>query len=110
MAINWKNGNDKFSQWFRFQVNIITAFGVMKIFFYKGLTRNPEIEKPPSESSLISEDWGERHTKFGTYVSNDILLNAAKYQGYSFYVSELLRENQQGMGVKLPILRLAHPD
>ena len=56
----------------------------MKIFFYKGLTRNPEIEKPPSESSLISEDWGERHTKFGIYVSNDMLLNAAKYQGYSF--------------------------
>ena len=43
--------------------------------------------------------------KFGTDASNEMLLNAAKYQGYSFYtVSELLRENQQsGMegGVKL---------
>ena len=27
-----------------FIVNIITGSGVMTIFFYKGLTRNPEIE------------------------------------------------------------------
>ena len=36
-----------------------------------------------------------RDTKFCTDVSNKIILNAAKCQGYSFAVSELLRENQQ---------------
>ena len=39
-------------------------------------------------------------------ISNEILMNAAKYQGCAFSVSELLRENQQGGGgagrVKVP--------
>ena len=34
----------KFSHWSAFHVNIITGSGVMAISFYKGLTRNPEIE------------------------------------------------------------------
>ena len=33
----------KFSYWSEFHVNIITSSGIMTIFFYKGLTRNPEI-------------------------------------------------------------------
>ena len=33
----------RFSYWSKFHVNIITGSGVMTIFFYKGLTRNPEI-------------------------------------------------------------------
>ena len=33
----------KFSYWSKFHVNIITGSGIMIIFFYKGLTRNPEI-------------------------------------------------------------------
>ena len=33
----------KFSYWSMFHVNIITGSSVMTIFFYKGLTRNPEI-------------------------------------------------------------------
>ena len=37
-------------------------------------------------------------TKFGTNVSNKMLLNAAKFQDYSFTFSELLRENQQEGG------------
>ena len=44
-------------------------------------------------------------TKFGTNVSNRMLLNAAKLQGYSFKVFELSRESQLGGGgggVKLP--------
>ena len=36
-----------------------------------------------------------RDTKFATNVSNETLLNATKWQGHSFIVSELLRENQQ---------------
>ena len=39
-----------------------------------------------------------KNTKFGTNVSNKMLLNAAKTQGYSFTVSELLRENQECEG------------
>ena len=37
----------KFSYWSKFHVNIITGSGVMPIFFYKGLTRNPEIRNTP---------------------------------------------------------------
>ena len=33
----------KFSYWSKFHVNIITGSGIIRIFFYKGLTRNPEI-------------------------------------------------------------------
>ena len=44
-----------------------------------------------------------RDTKFGTDIFNEMLLNAAKCQGSTFTVSEVLRENQQGReGVKLP--------
>ena len=37
----------KFSYWSKFHVNIMTGSGVMAIFVYKGLTRNPEIGKAP---------------------------------------------------------------
>ena len=87
LAVNWKNSNDitifwhdvivktfwrcfvflvKFSYWSKFHVNIITGSGVITISFYKGLTRNPEIENP-------------------VWVSNKMLLNAEKCLGYSFY-------------------------
>ena len=33
----------KFSYWSRFHVNIIPGSEVMKVYFYKGLIRNPEI-------------------------------------------------------------------
>ena len=46
----------KFSYWSKFHVNIRAGSGNMKIFFYKGLTRNPE--KSPSEFCPISGDWG----------------------------------------------------
>ena len=35
-------------------------------------------------------------TKFGTNVSNEMLLNAAKYQGTAFTIFEFLRENHLG--------------
>ena len=64
-----------------------TGSGVMKIFFYKGLTRNPEIANTPVwVFPNIWRLWGQvRDTRFGTNVSNKILLNAAKDQGYSFH-------------------------
>ena len=37
----------KFSYWSKFHVNIITGPGIMTIFFYKGLARNPEIGNTP---------------------------------------------------------------
>ena len=78
-----------------FHVNIINGSGVMTIFLYKGLTRNPEIWNNPVNSWRLGQ---VRDSKFGTNVSNEILQNAAKCQGYN--VSELLKENQRG--VKFP--------
>ena len=71
----------------KFHANIITGSGVMTVFFYNRLTRNPDIKMPSSEFCPISEDWGElgrRDTKFGTNVCNEMLLNAAKCKFISF--------------------------
>ena len=76
----------KFSYWSKFHVNIITRSRIMTILFYKGLTRNPEIENTPVW--VLSNIWrlGQvMNTKFGVSVSNRTLLNAAKFQDYSFY-------------------------
>ena len=76
----------KFSCWSKFHVNIITGSGIMTIFFYKGLTRNLKIGNIPV--------WGLPNiwrlgrvmdSKFGTNVSNRLLLNAVKLKCYSFY-------------------------
>ena len=107
LAINWKNDNDvtlfwhdvtvrffwrcfvslmNFSYWSKFHVNIITGSGVMTISFYKRLTRNPEFGNTPIW--VLPNIWrlGQvGDTKFGTNFFNKILLNAAKYQGNSFY-------------------------
>ena len=80
----------KFSYWSKFHVNTITGSGVMTIFFYKGLTRNPEIGNTPVW--VLPNIWrlgwvrNTEITEFGTSVSNKMLLNAAKYQGYTFYL------------------------
>ena len=67
----------------------------MTIFFDKGLTRNPETRMPLWILPNIWRLGQVPDTKFGTNASNEMLQNAAKCQGYSFTVSELLRENQQ---------------
>ena len=75
-----------FSYWFMFHVNITTGSGVITIFFYKGLTRNLEIRN--TAVSVLLNIWGVgrvKDSKFSTNVSNDMLLNAAKCQHYSFY-------------------------
>ena len=82
-----------FSYWSKFHVNIITDSGIMTIFFYKGLTRNPKIGN--TTVWVLPNIWRLRRvmaTKFDANVSNRMLLNAAKFQGYSFSVLELLRE------------------
>ena len=92
----------KFSYWSKFHVNIITGSGVMTIFFYKGLTWNPEIGN--THVWVLPKIWrlGQvRDTKLGMNVSHKMLLNAAKYQGYSFYRFGIIKGKPTG-GVKLP--------
>ena len=74
----------------------------MTIFFFKGLTGNSEIRKT-SGFCPISGDWGRvRDTKSGTNVSNKMLVNAAKCQGYSFYLFWVIKEKPTGEGTYLP--------
>ena len=74
----------KIIYWSQFYVNIIAGSGVMTIFFHKGLTKkfgNTPVWVLPNTWRLGRV----RDTLFGTNVSDEMLLNAAKYQGYSFY-------------------------
>ena len=75
-----------FGYWSKFYVNIITSSRVMTIFFYKGLNRNQEIQNFPVWvlPNILRVGW-VRGVKFGTNVSNKMLLNVAKCQCYSFY-------------------------
>ena len=76
----------KFSYWSKFHVKIINGSWIMSIYFYKGLTRNLEIENVPAW--VFPDIWRlgrVRNTKFETDISTKLLLNAAKCQGYSFY-------------------------
>ena len=97
----------KFSYWFH--VNIIIDFRVMAIFFYKGLTRNLEIGNTPVW--VLPNIWRlERvmDTKLDTNVSNRMLRNPAKFQGYSLYCFWVIKGKLtgEGGGVKLPPPRL----
>ena len=96
----------KFSYWSKIHVNIITVSGIMTIFFYKGLTRNPEIGN--TSVWVLPNIWRlvrVMDTKFGTNVSNRMLLNAAKFQGYSFYRLWVI-QGKPTWGVKLPPIQI----
>ena len=93
-----------FSYWSKFHVNIITGSGIMTIFFYKGLTRNPEIGNTPVWVLRAIWRMGPvTNIKFGTNVSNKMtslikcywMLQNARVKTVT--VSELRRENQQGV-------------
>ena len=93
----------KFSYWSKFHVNIITGSGVMTISFYKVLTRNLEIGNTPVW--VFPNIWRleqVRNTKFGTNISNKMLLNAAKCQGLKFYRFWVIEENR-GSKITLPL-------
>ena len=95
----------KFSYWSKFHVNIMTSSRVMTIYFYKGLTRNRK-----SDITLVwvlPNIWrlGRVKDKFGMNASNEILPNAAKYQGYSFYRFWVIK-GKSTRGVKLPPTRI----
>ena len=95
----------RFNYLSKFHVNMITGSGVMTIFFYKGLTRNVEIENTPVW--VLHNIWRLRQvrdTKFGTNLSNKMFLNAAKCQGSNlcnFWVIKW-KPREGGGGVKLP--------
>ena len=87
----------KFSYWSKFYVNIITGSGIMTIFFYKGLTRNTEIGNTPVW--VLPNIWKLERvigTKFGTNVSYKMLLNVAKFQGYSCFCSWVIKGKPTG--------------
>ena len=87
----------KFSYSSKFHVNIITSSWIMTISFI----RNPEIEN--TSVWVLPNIWklGRiRNTKLSTSISNDMLLNTAKFQGYSFYRFWVIKEKPTG-GVKL---------
>ena len=90
----------KFSYWSMFYVNIMSGFGVNTIFFYKRLTRNPEIGN--IAIWVLPNIWRldeVRDIKYGTNFSNEMLLNAAKCQSYSFYHFWVTkRKPTRGMG------------
>ena len=56
-------------------------------FFYKGLTRNPDTGNIPASilPSIWRLGWVTTNTKFGTNVSNKLLLNAPKFKSHYFY-------------------------
>ena len=91
----------KFSYWCKFHV-IITGSAVITISFYKGLTRNPEIRN--TLVWVLPNIWrlGQgRNTKFGTSISNKMLMYAAKCQGCSSFRLWVIK-GKPTEGVKLP--------
>ena len=87
-----------FSYASKFHVNIITASGIMTIFFYKRLTRNPEFGNTPAW--VLPNIWRlgrVMDTKFDTKISNRKLHWMLQNSSVTaFTVFELLRENQLG--------------
>ena len=72
----------------KFHFSIITGFGVLTIFVYKGLTRNLGI-------GVFSCNWGlwrARDSKFRRNIFNKILLVAKKFDGVSFYRFLVIKE------------------
>ena len=62
------------------------AAGVMAIYFYKRLAKNSDIGNTPVWVLPNVLRLGRvRDTKFGADVSNEMLLNTTKCQGYRFY-------------------------
>ena len=87
------------SYWSKCNVNIITGSGIMPIFFYKGLTRNPKIGNTPVW--VLPNIWILEQVmdiKFGTSIFNRMLLNFEKFQSYSFYRFWVMKEKPKEVG------------
>ena len=80
-----------------FNVNLIIGSGVLTILFYKELTRNLEIRN--TLIWVLPNIWRPgrvRYTKFVTNDSNEMLQNAGKCQGYSFYCFWVIKGKPPG--------------
>ena len=99
-----------FNGFFLLLSNLIVGPSFMSIssefmisFFYKRFTTNPEIRK--SIVWILCNIWRlgrVRDYKFCTNVSNKMLLNAAKCQGWNFYCFWVIKWKDTGERVKLP--------
>ena len=72
----------------------------MIIFFYNGLTRNPEISNTPVW--LFPKIWRlgrVKDTRFSTNVSNKMLKNPAKCQGYRSYHFWVIKGKPTGVQI-----------
>ena len=78
----------KFSYLPKFHVNIITGSGVMTIFFYKRLTRNPEIGNTPVW--VLPNIWRLGGVR-DTLARMSLIMKIARVIAFSVF--ELLREN-----------------
>ena len=77
----------------------------MTIYFYKGLTRNPKIGNAPVWTLPNTWRLGEvKDAKFVTDVSNEMLLNDTKWQGYGFYPFWFIKGKPTGK------ITTSHPD
>ena len=85
-------------------LNFLLSIFVSVINF---LTENPEIGSIPIW--VLPSTWRLRRvsdTKFGTNVSDEVLLNAAKCQGYSFYRFWVIKGKPTGGGAEG---KITHP-
>ena len=95
LTINLKNDNDVTI----FQHDIFVKFFWDCFFFLSSLVTEFVFVRDWPEIRKLSNKWRlerVRNTKYGTKVSNKMLLNSAKCQIAAFTVSKLLMENQQG--------------
>ena len=89
----------KFIYWYKFHVNIMTGSGIMTIFVYKGLTRNPEIRNTHLEICPISGDWGKLgilNLAQTPFIKSHWMLQNDRVT--AFIVAELLRGIQHECG------------
>ena len=92
--------------WSKFYVKVTSSSGVLTIFFYKGLTRNPEItSKPVWDLFKVFNLEQVRTTKCDTYVSNQCYWKLENARVTVSTVSVILKKNYKG--IKLPP---SHPD
>ena len=99
-----------FSYWSKFHVNIDTGSQIMTVFFYKGLTRNPEIGNTPI--CVLPNIWrlgGGGGGGGGVWKPNLAWISLIKCYWMlqisrvtAFTVIELLRENQLGGKITPP--------
>ena len=127
LAVNWKNSNDVTI----FDMTSSSNFFDVVFFLLSSLVTGPSFMSIPSlvqelRQFLFIRNWPEigntpiwvlhniwrlgriRNTKFCTNISNNILLNAAKCKGCSFYRFWVIKEKPTGRGCK--ITPLSHPD